>query len=309
MIAPTMDELLVRSTQDIVARPVAPALVDARRDLLAAIDDLRTIPDTSLERPWAWTGGSEVELRYGFYRIAEAIELAMLDADVLVRRAGIDRGRAAELIAPATAARWDLQGMLATLPDAAWDADPGGGEWTIRLTLGHIISGQRAYGVGTGWWLEQAYAADDLSRPSGIPDELWERLPSDEDEGAGSPAEVIERLGEVLDFATERLAGLQEERLAVGARWSAFPIDIAFRLGRWSSHIREHTIQVEKTLVMLDHEPTEVDRLIRLILAAWGRAESVVYAAAEAGAADAVLAAAAASAGVTAADIAALARS
>lgn len=304
-----MDELLVRATQDIVARPLAPALVDARGDLLAAIDDLRTVPDTSLERPWTWTGGSEVELRYGFYRIGEAIELAMLDAEALVRRAGIERGRAADLIAPATAARWDLQGLLATLPDAAWDADPGGGEWTIRLTLGHIISGQRAYGVGTGWWLEQAYAADDLSRPSGIPDELWERLPSDEDEATGTPAEVIDRLGAVLDRSTERLAGLRDEQLALGGRWSGFPIDIAFRLGRWSSHIREHTIQVEKTLAMLDHELTEVDRLIRLVLAAWGRAEAAVYGAAGAGAADAVLAAAASSARATAADIAALARS
>jgi hypothetical protein len=304
-----MDELLDRSTKDIVARPLAPVLADARLDLLAAIDDLRTITDTSLERPWAWTGGSEVELRYGFYRVFEALELAMLDADAAVRRAGIDRGRAADLIAPATAARWDLHGLLATLPDTAWDADPGGGEWTIRLTLGHIISGQRAYGVGTGWWLEQAYAADDLTRPPGIPDELWERLPSEEAEGAGAPAEVIERLGAVLDRATERLAGLQAPRLAVGGRWSGFPIDIGFRLGRWSSHIREHTIQVEKTLVLLDHKPTEVDRLIRLILAAWGRAEAVVYGAGAPGAAAAVLAPAAASARATASDIAALARS
>ncbi len=309
MTSPTMDELLVRSTQDIVARPLALALADARRDLVAAVRDLRTVNDASMERAWAWTGGSEVELRYGFYRIGEAFELAMLDAEVARRSAALDRGRAADLIAPATAARWDLQGLLTTLPDAAWDADPGGGEWTIRLTLGHIISGQRAYGVGTGWWLEQAYAADDLTRPSGIPDELWERLPSDEEEGAGTPEEVMDRLGAVLDLATERLAGLQEERLALGGRWSGFPIDIGFRLGRWSSHIREHTIQVEKTLVMLAHEPTEVDRLIRLILAAWGRAEAVVYGAAVAGDAEGSLAAAAASARATAAEIAALARS
>ena len=267
-----MDELLVRSTKDIAPRPVTPALADARRDLRAAIEDLRTVPDASLERAWDWFGGSEVELRYGFYRIGEAFELAMLDAEAARRSAALDRGRAADLIAPAAAARWDLHGLLATLPDAAWDADPGGGEWTIRLTLGHIIGGQRAYGVGTGWWLEQAYAADDLSRPDGIPDELWERLPSDEEEGSGTPTEVIERLGAVLDRTTERLAGLAEERLALGGRWSGFPIVIAFRLGRWSSHIREHTIQVEKTLVMLDHRPPEVDRLIRLVIAAWGLA-------------------------------------
>jgi hypothetical protein len=33
--------------------------------------------------------------------------------------------------------------------------------------------------------------------------------------------------------------------------------------GCWSSHIREHTIQVEKTLVVLDRAPTEVERIVR----------------------------------------------
>ena len=140
-------------------------------------------------------------------------------------------------------------------------------------------------------------------------DELWERLPSDEQEGSGTPAEVIERLGAVLDRATERLAGLGEEHLALGGRWSGFPIDIAFRLGRWSSHIREHTIQVEKTLVMLDFEPTEVDRLTRLILAAWGRAETVVYGRSRRARRRTPLCPPPTSARATAADIAALARS
>ena len=40
--------------------------------------------------------------------------------------------------------------------------------------------------------------------------------------------------------------------------------------------MREHTIQVEKTLAMLGRRPTEVDRLVRLLLAAYGRLEAVV---------------------------------
>jgi hypothetical protein len=111
----------------------------------------------------------------------------------------------------------------------------------------------------------------------------------------------------VLDRSTERLAGLPAERLAVGARWSGFAVDVGFRMGRWSSHIREHTIQVEKTLVMLDQRPTEVDRLVRLVLGAWGRAEAVVYGAVEADDAMRALASAVAGARVTAAELATLA--
>jgi hypothetical protein len=85
-------------------------------------------------------------------------------------------------------------------------------------------------------------------------------------------------------------------------------VDIDFRLGRWSSHIREHAVQVEKTLVMIDHQPTEVDRLVRLVFAAWGRAEAEVYGAPNADAAADALAAAASDARITAADVTGYAR-
>lgn len=97
------------------------------------------------------------------------------------------------------------------------------------------------------------------------------------------------------------------DRLSLGTRWSGFAVDIGFRIGRWSSHIREHTVQVEKTLVMLDRHPSEVDRLVRLVLAGWGRAEAVLYGSGDAGSAVGILAEAAACARTTAAELAELA--
>jgi hypothetical protein len=308
MHADTGLEPLLRRTDAKLARPLAEALVAARADVIGAVDILRGIGDADLTKPWAWKGGSEEEIRYGFYRINECFELAGIDAEASLRSDGRERGRAADLIAPATAARWDLQGLLRPLPDTAWDADPGGGEWTIRATLAHLIGSQRSYGVTTAWWLEQAHAAADPDLPASVPDAIDAELPTDEAEGEGTPAEIRERLDLVLDRSSERLSGLPPDRLAYGARWSGFAVDIAFRLGRWSSHIREHTVQVEKTLVMLDHRPTEVDRLIRLILAAWGRAEATVYGHAEQEPGAAALAAAAVDARATATEIAALAR-
>jgi hypothetical protein len=304
---PAVDDQLVRYTDAALERRIPAALRAARLEVMAAIAALRRVPDPSLTQPWAWKGGSEEEIRYGFYRIGEAFELAGIDADSQLRSAGQPRGRAADLIAPATAARWDLQGVLIGLDDAAWDADPGGDEWTIRQTVGHIIESQRYYGVGSAWWQAQGYRADDPRLPPVTPDAVYEGLPSEEAEGAGSPAELRDRLDVVLDRATERLAGLPEDRLAVGARWSGFAIDIGFRLGRWSSHIREHTVQVEKTLLMLDRHPTEVDRLVRLVMAAWGRAEAVVFGAGDEGAAIGILGDAATGARATATEIAELA--
>ena len=271
MTTPTAGDPLDSNTDARLARPLPVALQAARRDVLDAVSELAEIPDASLARPWAWKGGGEEEIRYGFYRIGEAFELAGIDALAASRATGEDRGRAAELISPSTAARWDLQGLLLPLADTVWDADPGGGEWTIRRTLGHVVSGQRYYGIGTAWWQAHEYRADDPAlpeavvtwpwMPAAVPEETWDGMPSEEAEAEGTPAEVRDRLDAVLDRATERLAGTPADRLSAGARWSGFAVDVGFRLGRWSSHLREHTVQVEKTLAMLDERPTEVQRL------------------------------------------------
>jgi hypothetical protein len=301
MTATTADDPLVQFTEGIPERPTPDALLAARRDVMAAVPDLATITDADMEKAWAWKGDSEVELRYGYYRILEDFERAGIDAAAALRASNLERGRAADLIAPSTAARWDLQGILVQLPDAAWDADPGDDQWTIRQTVGHIIGGQRSYGAATAWWQAQGLPVD-ANLPKERPP-IYDRLPSDEEEEAGTPAELRTRLNEVLDRSTERLAGLPADRIVYGTRWVGFALDIAFRLSRWSSHIREHTIQVEKTLVMIGHTPTEVDRLIRLILAEWGRTEAVVYGAVDDGEATAGLAAAAGRARVTTDDL------
>ena len=275
------DEQLIRYTDADWVRPVPAALIEARTNVRVLAEALLRIPDSVLARPWAWKGGSEEEVRYVFYRISEAFERAGIEAAAELRQAGVDRGRAAELIAPATTARWNLQGLLAALDEPLWTADPGGGEWSIARTLGHVINGQRYYGVSTAWWQDQGYWADDPNLPARTPDAVFVGLPDEEDEALGSPAVLRVRLDEVLDASAERLAGIPADRLATGARWSGFAVDIGFRLGRWSSHIREHTIQVEKTLAMLGHQPTEVDRLVRIVFAAWGAAEATVYGAAD----------------------------
>ena len=97
------------------------------------------------------------------------------------------------------------------------------------------------------------------------------------DRGGGDLDDLRARLDAILDLSAERLAGLPDDRLERGARWSEFPVTVGFRLGRWASHIREHGIQIEKTFAMIDHVPTEPARLARNMLASYGRAESVVF--------------------------------
>ncbi len=247
--------------------------------MMAAAHDLLAIPEAALAGPWAWKGGGgEEEVRYGAYRAAEALEQAEIEARALTSEADPGERQAARIIGPATAARWDLHGLLVPLDEALLDADPGGGEWSVRLAIGHTIAGQRGYVWGTAWWLEQAYDRTNPDIPRKIDESLWETLPDEATtEAAGSVDDLRLRLDEILDLSAERMAGLPDDRLALGSAWSRFHVSIGFRLGRWASHIREHSIQVEKTLAFLGHVPSEPARLTRHVLASYGRAEAVVF--------------------------------
>jgi hypothetical protein len=274
----TADAPLLRHTSPELARTLPDAIREARADLPAIVADILAIPESALERDWAWIGGGEGDVRYGIYRVHELFERAEVEASPRLRTSDRDGGVAAAIIGPATAARWDLHGLLAPLTDVEIDADPGGGEWSIRLTLGHAVNAQRAYGWSTAWWQERGFALDDPDLPPSVGDEFFADLPDEETtEAAGSLDDIRSRLDEILDLSAERLAGTPDDRLGYGARWSGFPVSVSFRLGRWSSHIREHTIQIEKTLVTLGRVPTEPERLARLTLAAYGRAEAVVF--------------------------------
>jgi hypothetical protein len=299
----TADAPLLRHTNDALARPLSDAIRDARADLAAIVADILAIPESALERDWAWIGGGEGDVRYGLYRLHELFERAEIEAARELWATDADGGLAAAVIGPADAARWDLHGLLAPLTDAEIDADPGGGEWTIRQTLGHIVNSQRAYGWATAWWQERGFALDDPDLPTSLDDEFWSDLPDEETtEQEGTLDDIRERLDAIVDLSAERLAGLPEDRLGHGSRWSGFAVPVGFRLGRWSSHIREHTNQVEKTLVTLGRTPTEPERLARLTLAAYGRAEAVVFGQTEADAAAGIIRAAVGEARDTIAD-------
>jgi len=254
---------------------VAPAVLVARAALAEATTDLSAVPDASLVAAWLWRG-EDADVRYGLYRICEALEEAAANVARAQAEGGVDRSPAARRIAAATAARWELHGLLAGLTTDDLDADPGGGEWTIRQALGHIVLSQRAYGDGTAWWL--TYLADG-EFPKRLPESIVEEMawPTEEEDGTGSLPEIRARLDGWLDLDAALLGELRDDELALRARWSGIAVDVGFRIGRWASHLAEHTLQIDKTLVMLGRSPSEVERLVRLIHAAYGRLEALVF--------------------------------
>ena len=140
--------------------PIPTWMTDARRTLTTAIDACMGLDERELNRRWWWREDrdGETEVRYAFYRALEALERAAGTASIEVAASG-SRPAGATPFGHATTARWDLHGVLAPLADADVDADPGGGEWTIRQTLAHIVHVQRAYPAFASWWLSREQTA------------------------------------------------------------------------------------------------------------------------------------------------------
>lgn len=258
---------------------VAPtgAIARARRDFGAAIADILAVPDAALEGPWRWRAddATDADVRYGIFRIHEALEEAV--AAVARGRTALGGDRSAPavpMLAAATLARWALHGALAPLGADELDADPGGGEWSVRRTLAHIILVQRSYGWTSAWFLSRAGMPD---AGEYAPDGALPPDPDEEGEGVGEPAEVRARLDDRIDAAAEHFGEIDARALAVPGRWSGLPVTVGFRLGRLGSHIREHTIQVDKTLVLIGRQISEVERLVRLASESYGRVEATVF--------------------------------
>lgn len=249
-----------------------PDLDSARELIEGALADLLTVADDALEAPWTWPDHGELERRSAFFRIIEDLDAAT----AAIEAGGAGRPAGEAIVAPATVARWELIGLLAPLAEADLDADPGGGEWTVRQTVAHIVSSQHSYGVYTAWWREQAIATSDERLPfvpDGLEDPAWDEAVA----ANGTPDQIRRRIHAALEEAAARLSDLSTDELALAARWSGLPVTIAIRQGRWASHITEHTVQVDKTLAWLGRQPSEVERLVRLVAAAWGRLEANVW--------------------------------
>jgi hypothetical protein len=258
-----------------------PSIDRGRQAINAAIADMLAVPDGALEAPWRWRPDDslDADVRYGLYRIHEALEEA-IGAIARGRHGpgggdGDPMGPAVPPLAAATAARWALHGAIAPLTARELDADPGGGEWSIRRTLGHVLSVQESYGWTSAWFISRAGMPDagEYAPEGALPPE------PDEETGAnGEAAEIRARLDELLDVVAERFGGLDDAALAMPGRWSGLPVTIDFRLGRLGSHIREHTVQVDKTLVTLGRPVSEVERLVRLAAESYGHLEATVFA-------------------------------
>jgi len=247
-------------------------------DLAAAVERfdrlLRRISDSDLDRPWAWSQYDEEGIRFAFFRTLE--ELTDLAVKVAARRqeAGRPVGRAARLVGRHHVAWRELWSIVDAPGESLLDRVPAEGEWPLRTVLEHLVGAdlgflvvQRNAAERRAAGLEPARAGDAWERLAGITESQFEET------FKGPLAGIRAEHTRVHDGVLE-LARLTDEELASESAFWDGVMPNRFRLGRFESHIRQHTIQAEKAIAAVAGPPREVDRLLLLIRRAQAEAEA-----------------------------------
>jgi hypothetical protein len=121
-----------------------------------------------------------------------------------------------------------------------------------------------------------------VAEPSRVAsDEAWIAL-AEVDEAAwraafdGSLADIRAFHREVRDRIGARLGAITDAELSLGSPfWDGVRAN-RFRLERFESHLRQHTIQTEKAIQATLGAPREVERLLRLLARATGDVEAAL---------------------------------
>ncbi|MBI3160760.1 MAG: DinB family protein [Chloroflexi bacterium] len=249
--------------------PISASLRQSVMDFAALT---QALPEDRLNAAWNWRGYEE-GMRFIHFRFLE--ELNWLAAALGAKKKPTPAQR---LMAQHHAAWWDLRAVLLGVSDDLLDRAPVPGEWTLRETLVHIIEVEWSHTKISEFAIQRARAGEtDLAS---VPDDAWD--PHFVERGGFSKEAFSGSLGSILAFHDRTHHQVlkafhdvtPEEMFLKAVFWEPENFEIAFRLGRFASHMAQHTIQIEKTLAILDHPMSEARMLHRRIFAALAGAES-----------------------------------
>ena len=242
--------------------------------------------DSDLEQPWAWRAHDE-GVRFaliGAYH--ELRELAVALAHQRVQN-GPPLTRVQRALGQYLAAYRDLQAVLIGVTGEDYDREPAPGEWPLRYVVGHTAGTQRHFFTLVHYGV--ARQRDGQDRPARLPDGETDRITGSYEDFV----DIMENQGmdDMLAFydslhqrTLREFADVTDEELAGPSLWwEGEEYSLEYRLHRFDAHLRQHTIQAEKTLATLGRSPNEAGRLLRLIYNALAEVEGAVVGAEELG--------------------------
>ena len=242
--------------------------------------------EADLDQAWAWRAHDE-GIRFAFigtyHELRDlAVRLAQLRSQsgppvTLVHRA----------LGQYLTAYRDLQAVMLDVSEDNYDTIPAPGEWPMRYVLGHAVSAQTHFFTLIHYGLERQRSGE--KRPLSLPDGELERVV-----GAHSDFMNILENGRYADMHTfyqnlhqrtmTEFANITDEEIMGNTLWwEEEELSLLYRLQRFDAHLRQHTIQAEKTMAQIGHPLNEAKQLLRLIYQALAEVETVLIGAPQLG--------------------------
>ena len=234
--------------------------------------------DDQMGEPWKWHDYDEEGLRFALLMTHHELR------DLAVRLAALrpPRTQAQAILAQYHQAYRDVTAVLATPRDEDLDRAPAHEEWPLREVCKHMLGAEHGFLAVNRFALVRRRAGTYEART----DDEWEafrvpyKMPPDAVQGTIADirnafftqhVRILRELADVTDAELEQTAEF----------WEDEHMPIRFRLHRFEEHLRQHTIQLDKTLAGIGHPPTEAHRLIRNVYSALADVESEPASAAE----------------------------
>jgi hypothetical protein len=242
------------------------------------------LSEADLDREWDWHGYEE-GVRFACFRVYEELRALAVQLNAERVANGNPVTPAQHILAQYHLAFRDLQAVLLRA-DGHIDREPAPGEWPVRKILGHILP--IYFYVHVVRAVERARAG--LDQLVDFSDEEWEQVyvplkaAAERAVASESLAEIWAHYAELHQRVLAEFADITAAELDMPVLlWEDVNFPMRFRLQRFDSHMRQHTIQTEKTLTALLGPPPETQRLLRLIYQALAEVEGVLIGSPEAG--------------------------
>lgn len=232
-----------------------------------------------LERKWTWGDYSE-GVRFSFFRVYE--ELRTLAARLSALRSASESPitTVQHILAQHHAAFRDLQAVTLGVSDEAGGAAPAEGEWSLREVLEHIIAAERTFFAINLDAL--VYTRSQGGSPPEMTDEAWEVFWAGDNfpeiKNSAPVSALMAYYGNLHSRVIKEFSGISDSDLRTEVLfWESNAMPLEFRLHRFDAHLRQHTIQAEKTLLAVMGAPNETKRLIRIVYAALAEVEGILF--------------------------------
>ena len=233
------------------------------------------LTEKDLEREWIWKDHDEEGIRFACFVTLQ--ELGHLAVTLATLRASRNRTPAQHILSQYHTAYMDLQATVLGLTDEDAEKIPSEGEWQVRKVYAHILGAEINFTIviryalekhRAGTWTPEKISDEDDSRLAGMSEAEYHAL-------MDSPLSNMLAFHRTLHATIlDEFSSITNDELDLPSTfWEETRFPIQHRLHRYEAHFVQHTIQIDKTLVVIDKAPTESQRLIRKIYAALAEAE------------------------------------